>query len=123
MSTRTENMHVLRLDGFWQRLLGLIGRPALSARQAVLLPGCSAVHTAFMRYTIDVVFVGDDGRVLRVVRNLRPWRVVGCPGASHVLETLAGCAPTDDVVQAVVRQALGVPYRPRRKARRQFDDG
>jgi uncharacterized membrane protein (UPF0127 family) len=43
-----------------------------------------------MRFPIDVVFVGADGTALRVVENLRPWRMRSYRRARHVLELPAG---------------------------------
>ena len=46
---------------------------------------------AFMRFPIDAVFVGDSGRVLRVVSRLRPWVLVAAArGAREVIELPAG---------------------------------
>jgi uncharacterized membrane protein (UPF0127 family) len=72
------------------RLLGL----ALLARAppgcAVLIPRCRSVHTAGMRFALDVAFLDRAGRVLRVAFGVPPWRVVGCRRAVGVLEAPAG---------------------------------
>jgi uncharacterized membrane protein (UPF0127 family) len=72
------------------RLLGL----ALLARAppacALLIPRCRSVHTAGMRFALDVAFLDRAGRVLRVAYAVPPWRVVGCHGAAGVLEAPAG---------------------------------
>jgi uncharacterized membrane protein (UPF0127 family) len=57
---------------------------------ALLIPGCDSVHTAWMRFAIDVVFLDADGRVLRVATGVTPWRVVRRAGADAVVETRAG---------------------------------
>ena len=50
----------------------------------------------FMRFAIDAVFVDADGRVTKVVPNLKPWRVVWwAPGARDCLELAAGAAATE----------------------------
>lgn len=77
---------------FWQRLLGLAGLRAMPADCALLITRCDSVHTAWMRFAIDVVFLDFRGRVVRVVEGLRPWRAVGCPAAAAVVETRAGHA-------------------------------
>ena len=77
---------------FRERLLGLAGLRTLPADCALLITGCASVHTAWMRFPIDVVFIGPDGRVLRVVEGLRPWRTAQCRGAAAVVETSAGQA-------------------------------
>ena len=54
---------------------GLLGRDALPDGTALVLAPCGAVHTWFMRFTIDVIYCDREGRVLKTVRNLRPWRM------------------------------------------------
>jgi len=75
-----------------RRLLGLMGLRGLPPGCALLLPGCDSVHTAWMRMTIDVLFLDAGGGVLAVRRGLRPWRVARCRGAAAVLECPAGGA-------------------------------
>ncbi len=77
-------------DGPLTRMKGLLGRRSLSGREGVLLRPTASVHTAFMRFPIDVVFLDADMRVLRVVVDLKPWRAAGCRGARAVLELSAG---------------------------------
>lgn len=77
---------------FWPRLAGLLALPPLQAGQALLLSPCNSVHTAFMRQPIDVVYLGRDGRVRKVVPHLAPWRASLCRGAAQALELAAGQA-------------------------------
>ena len=77
-------------DSFASRLRGLLGRRGLEAGEGLLIPRTSSVHTHFMRFAIDVVFVDAQGRVAKVVRDLRPWRFAGARGAEDVLELPAG---------------------------------
>ncbi len=75
------------------RLRGLLGRPPLAGGEGLALVPCASVHTWFMPAPIDVVFLGRDGEVLRVVPALRPWRAAACRGARAVLELPPGtCA-------------------------------
>src|SRR5437870_3997392 len=75
---------------FRQRLLGLAGLRDLPEGCALLLPGCASVHTAGMRFALDVGFLDCHGRVMAVARGLPPWRVAGHRGAAAVVETRAG---------------------------------
>ena len=68
------------------RLLGLALLADLDPGLALLIPRCSSVHTFGMRFPIDVAFLDAAGRELRVVRGLRPGRVVAHRGAAAVLE-------------------------------------
>jgi uncharacterized membrane protein (UPF0127 family) len=80
-------------DTLSRRLRGLLGLRALPPGQGIVLrPGWS-IHTAFMRFPIDVVYVDADQVVVKVVPNLRPWRASTCRGARDVVELAAGeCA-------------------------------
>lgn len=70
------------------RLLGLafMRRPPPPGH-ALLIPNCRSVHTFGMRFPIDVVFLDERGRTLRVERSVPPRRVLFEPGAFAVLET------------------------------------
>ncbi len=76
-------------ETFAERARGLIGRPAPAPGRGLLIPRCNAIHTLFMRYPIDATFLDRKGRVVKSVRNLRPWRLFVWGGwrAAQVLET------------------------------------
>ena len=76
---------------FWARLKGLIGRRGLPSGRGLLILRCNAIHTFFMRFTIDATFYDRQDRVVKTVRNIRPWRpfVWGGFRAVKVLETAA----------------------------------
>ena len=73
---------------FRERARGLIGRPSPPPGEGMLITRCNAIHTFFMRYPIDVVFLDRDGNPVKTVRNIRPWRpfVWGGFRARSVLE-------------------------------------
>ncbi|WP_442903759.1 DUF192 domain-containing protein [Gilvimarinus sp. 1_MG-2023] len=77
---------------YWLRLRGLLGREAPRAQYAIEIKPCSSVHTFFMGYTIDVVFLNRQGVVVKLVPRLKPWRVSGCLTAAYVIEFSAGGA-------------------------------
>jgi uncharacterized protein len=72
------------------RLRGLLGRSRLTAEEGLLIRPTGAIHTCFMRFPIDVVFLDRELVVVDVVSNLRPWRVAARRGAKAVLELAAG---------------------------------
>jgi uncharacterized membrane protein (UPF0127 family) len=74
------------------RMKGLLGRRALDADEGLLLRPAGSIHTAFMHFPIDAVFLDAGLRVLRVEHNLRPWRVAAQRGAKAVVELPAGGA-------------------------------
>jgi uncharacterized membrane protein (UPF0127 family) len=77
-------------DTAFRRLRGLLGRRELRPGEGIVLrPGWS-IHTAFLLFAIDVAFVDQDQVVLKVVKNLRPFRASVCRGARDVVELAAG---------------------------------
>jgi uncharacterized membrane protein (UPF0127 family) len=72
------------------RMRGLLGRRSLPSGEGILLRPASSVHTAFMRFAIDAVFLDRDGRVLKIARELRPWKTAAGRKAKAVLELPAG---------------------------------
>jgi uncharacterized membrane protein (UPF0127 family) len=85
-------------DGMFTRMRGLLGRRYLPPGEGILLSPASSVHTAFMRFPIDVVFVDRDLVVLKVVPELPAWRAAACRGARATFELAAGEAALRGVV-------------------------
>jgi uncharacterized membrane protein (UPF0127 family) len=77
-------------DNFFTRLRGLLGTKGLESGEGLVIRPCSSVHTFFMGYAIDVVFVGADHRVLKTVPDLVPGRLAACLGSRYVIELPAG---------------------------------
>jgi uncharacterized membrane protein (UPF0127 family) len=86
------------------RRQGLLGRGGLSAGEALVLAPCSSVHTAFMRFPIDLIFLSRAGRVLKTSAGVPPWRIRLAWRAFAVVELAAGTLARsatirDDVVE------------------------
>jgi uncharacterized membrane protein (UPF0127 family) len=77
-------------DSFAARLRGLIGRSQLRRGEGLLLSPSASIHTFFMRFPIDVVFLDRTLRVVGVSPNVRPWKLAACKGTRRVLELSAG---------------------------------
>lgn len=77
-------------DSPLRRMRGLMWRRDLPATEGMLLRPAPAIHSAFMRFSFDALFLDSDLQVLRVVDELRPWRIAGQRGAHAVLELAAG---------------------------------
>jgi uncharacterized membrane protein (UPF0127 family) len=73
-----------------RRLKGLIGRRSLERGEGLLVRPSAAIHSCFMRFPIDVVFVDRRARVVGVVEQLAPWRAARVRGACEALELPAG---------------------------------
>ena len=80
-------------DTMWSRAVGLLGRQALAADTGLLIKPCLQIHTWFMRFAIDAVFVDSNNEIVRVVDTLTPFRSAwGGLRARAVLELPAGTA-------------------------------
>ncbi len=74
-------------DGWWSRLRGLLGSPALQQGQGLLLVPCRAVHMYGMRQSLDVVFLSREGSVVATYPGLAPGKRTAWHRDSHsVLE-------------------------------------
>ena len=73
------------------RTVGLLGTRSLAPGEGLWIERSPSIHMFFMRFAIDAVFVAKDGRVTKIVENLRPWRVVWwARGARDCLEVPVG---------------------------------
>jgi uncharacterized protein len=79
------------------RRQGLLGRESIDRSTALILVPCFSIHTAFMKFPIDAIFVDRDGVVVRVVENLAAWRVAAAWGAHAVIELAGGCVNGCDI--------------------------
>ena len=89
-------------DSFWSRGVGLLGRRSLPPAEGLLIRPCSSVHTLFMRFTIDVVYLDEAWRVVKVVHRLKPWRFSAGRGAKMVLELQGGEAERIGIADGAV---------------------
>lgn len=79
-------------SSFLERLIGLLGRPSLAEDAGLLLVPCNNIHTAFMRFVIDAVFVDGDGIILSIVEKMPPYRMAYVREARGCLELSSGGA-------------------------------
>ncbi|MEX2479679.1 MAG: DUF192 domain-containing protein [Gammaproteobacteria bacterium] len=91
-SSETIVTAAYRTANAWERLCGLLGRAPLDVDEGLLIAPCGSIHTLFMAYPIDVVYLARDLTVLRVIPALRPWRCSIGFGAASTLELAAGGA-------------------------------
>jgi uncharacterized membrane protein (UPF0127 family) len=74
----------------WSRSKGLLGRAGMDEQEGLWIQPTSSIHMWFMRFPIDVVWAAGDGRVLKLVENIGPWRMSFCRGAKVALELPVG---------------------------------
>jgi uncharacterized membrane protein (UPF0127 family) len=92
--TRTDGSVVCErcvvADRMLPRMKGLLGKRELDAGEGLLIQPAPSIHTFFMRFPIDVVFLAKNGEVMKVAPNVGPWRMRSCRRAFAVLELPAG---------------------------------
>lgn len=62
-------------DGFFDRLKGLMGRAGLEQGSGMLIRPCNSIHTFFMRFAIDVVYLDPEFKIVKLRRAMSPWRL------------------------------------------------
>lgn len=80
---------VYKAERSLERMRGLLGR-TLQPKEGFLLEPCNSVHTWFMSYPIDVVFLNKRGIILKIVHSLGPWKMAASWTARACLELPAG---------------------------------
>jgi uncharacterized protein len=77
-------------DRMLARMRGLLGRRSMDRDEGLLITRTSSIHTFFMAFPIDAVFLDRDLRVHSIVPDIKPSRMVWRRGSRHVIELAAG---------------------------------
>lgn len=72
------------------RRRGLLGRMSLSRGEGLWIIPCESVHTWFMHFPIDLIYLNRDKRIEKLRSDVVPWRLSACFSACSVLELVAG---------------------------------
>lgn len=76
---------------FFTRFMGLMGKKELPDKKALVIKPCNSIHTFFMRFPIDVLFVDRNNRITHVIESIKPWKVSKVVwNSSHVIELPPG---------------------------------
>lgn len=62
-------------NSYFSRFAGLMFRKQLSSQSGLLIAPCKQIHTHFMRFAIDVIFINKRYEVLHIEHSLKPWRI------------------------------------------------
>ena len=87
-----------------KRRTGLLKHERLEPGTGLWIVPCESVHTFFMKFAIDLVYVDKKNRVRKVRNAVPPWRLSACLSAHSILELPAGTAqqtgtqPGDELV-------------------------
>lgn len=79
------------------RRKGLLAHRSLPLSTAMIIAPTNAIHTFFMKFPIDVVFVSKNGRVLKIRSRVPAWRMTGSLRAHAVIELAAGSLDSSDM--------------------------
>jgi uncharacterized protein len=77
-----------------KRSKGLLGRDGLGRGEGIWIVPCESVHTFFMRFAIDLVYLDRKNQVKKIRKAVGPWRVSACLTAHSVIELPAGIIQT-----------------------------
>jgi len=84
---------VAKADAAASRSKGLLGRASLHADEGLWIVPCPMIHTFFMKFPIDVIFLRGDLSVARVIEDMKPWRLSPwCSRAQRARAQGASCA-------------------------------
>lgn len=72
------------------RRKGLLGRDGLADGEGLWIVPCESVHTFFMRFPIDLLYLSRDLKVKKVCHAVKPWRLSACLTAHSLIELPAG---------------------------------
>jgi uncharacterized protein len=86
-------------ESFSRRLIGLMGRKTLMQGQGLYFPGCASIHSFFMKFAIDVLFLDKEMKITKTINGLKPWRMAWAPlGTRHTLELSYGVLHTFNII-------------------------
>lgn len=110
-----EQLHEAKT--FLQRFQGLQFARLLPPNTGLILKDCRSIHTMWMRFAIDAIFVDDGMTVLEIHRGIKPWRFVvpKAKGVAHVIEIASGwetecqVGQKTEVIQATDQSLLMQP--------------
>ena len=67
--------NIFMADTFFKRIKGLLGKQEFLPGEALIIEPCNSVHTFFMRFSIDLLFVDNHYRVIKVLPEFNPNRI------------------------------------------------
>ena len=85
-----ENLKIA--TGLFSRAIGLLGKRSINSDFGIMFPKCRSIHTHFMMFPIDIIFVDDKNCITELFESLKPWKVLISKNkeSSHIIEMAAG---------------------------------
>lgn len=106
-------IQIIKAENYLTKLLGLIVYNDLDTDQLMFLKNCGSIHTCFMRFNIDIIMVDNNQKIIKLIKNLKPWRFIfGSFNVKHIYEAKVGFVDnynlkTDDNLNTIIK---GVMY-------------
>lgn len=95
-NTVVEKLRIAK--NFKERFWGLMFRKRLPANEGLMLLDCNGIHTCFMRFAIDVVFMDINHQVISIREKIKPWKNSGFIKKAYItLELPAGTVSNKDI--------------------------
>lgn len=88
---------VMRTESAWERMRGLLGRPVLHQSEALWITPGNSVHSLFMTYPIDLIYLDRQLRVIKIIAGMNPWRLSAGWGSHSVIELISGSLKTLEI--------------------------
>jgi len=83
--------HARVARSMWTRGRGLLGTRSLPPGDGLLIEPCNSIHSFFMQYPFDAIFLDRRGTAVHLIRSMKPWRFSRLVLSAHsVLELPAG---------------------------------
>jgi len=92
---------------FWQRLIGLMFKKGMGIEDALIFYNAPSIHTFFMRFPIDIIFLDKNTKVLKILKICQPNKIFFFRGASCTIECQGGAT---DIKQIYEGQTLKIKY-------------
>lgn len=83
--------NILLADSILKRIKGLLGKASFNKGQALIIKPCNSIHTFFMRFSIDVLFIDKNNKVIQALSGIKPFKLTRIYlQADYVIELPSG---------------------------------
>ena len=83
-------------ENFFTRSVGLLSKKTLSQGEGLVIKPCCSIHTFFMRFAIDVLFVDRSNKIIAMYENVKPWRILPLHIHSYYVAELSAGSVCDE---------------------------
>lgn len=85
-------------QNFFTRSFGLLLRKSLSENEGLIIKPCCSIHTFFMKFSIDVLFVNSKNQIIALYENVKPYRILPIHLSSrYVIEFPSGSISSKNI--------------------------